>query len=82
MASQPLLEGQRWDQAHRGPETQIVHEIVHFWLYNESGMKPEPAPTVPGSTEGERMSNALRMVLTVAKDELLKKEARVKRNPR
>ncbi len=28
-------------------------------------MKPEPAPSVPGNTEAERMSNALRMVLTV-----------------
>ena len=29
-------------------------------------MKPEPAPNVPGNTPGERMSNALRMVLTVS----------------
>ena len=42
-------------------------------------MKPEPAPSVPGNTEGERMSNALRIVLTVSKEDLLKKEARVKR---
>jgi len=38
-------------------------------------MKPAPAPKVPGNTEAERMSNALRMVLTVSKKELLKKEA-------
>jgi hypothetical protein len=41
-------------------------------------MKPAPAPTVPGDTPGQRLSNALRMVLTVSKDELLKKEARLK----
>lgn len=41
-------------------------------------MKPEPAPSVPGNTEAERMSNALRMVLRVSKTDLLKKEARVK----
>jgi hypothetical protein len=42
-------------------------------------MKPAPAPNVPGNTEAERMSNALRMVLTVSKEDLLKKEAREKR---
>jgi hypothetical protein len=42
-------------------------------------LKPLPAPNVPGHTEAERMSNALRMVLTVSKSDLLKKEARVKR---
>jgi hypothetical protein len=42
-------------------------------------MKPAPAPNVPGDTPGERLSNALRMVLTVSKEDLLKKEARLKR---
>lgn len=42
-------------------------------------MNPQPAPNVPGTTPGARLSNALRMVLTVSKDELLKKEARLKR---
>jgi hypothetical protein len=42
-------------------------------------MKPLPAPNVPGNTEAERMSNALRMVLTISKEDLLKKEARLKR---
>jgi hypothetical protein len=41
-------------------------------------MKPAPAPNVPGNTEAERMSNALRHVLTVSKADLLKKEAKVK----
>lgn len=42
-------------------------------------MKPQPAPNVPGNTDAERMSNALSMVLTVSKKELLKKEAQLKR---
>ena len=42
-------------------------------------MKPLPAPPVPGNTDSERMSNALRMVLTISKNALLKKEARLKR---
>jgi hypothetical protein len=42
-------------------------------------MKPLPAPDVPGNTEAERMSNALRHVLTVSKADLLKKEEKVKR---
>jgi hypothetical protein len=44
-----------------------------------SRMKPAPAPEVPGNTESERMGNALRMVLTVSKKDLLRKEARMKR---
>jgi len=39
-------------------------------------MKPLPAPNVPGKTEFERFDNAVRQVLTVSKDELLKREAR------
>lgn len=46
---------------------------------NANKMKPAPAPKVPGKTEAERMSNTLRMVLTVSKEELLKKEAKLKR---
>jgi hypothetical protein len=42
-------------------------------------MKPLPAPNVPGNTDAERMTNALSMVLTVSKKDLLKKEARLKR---
>lgn len=42
-------------------------------------MKPQPAPNVPGKTDAERMSNALRMVLTVSKKDLLKKDAQEKR---
>ncbi len=36
-------------------------------------------PLVPGTTDAERMSNALNMVLKVSKADLLKKEALMKR---
>jgi hypothetical protein len=42
-------------------------------------MKPQPAPNVPGDTDAERMSNALRAVLTVSKTDLLKREVQLKR---
>ena len=42
-------------------------------------MKPLPAPYVPGDTEAERMSNALRKVLSVSKEDILKQEAKLKR---
>jgi hypothetical protein len=37
-------------------------------------MKPLPAPNVPGKTEFQRFNNAVRQVLTVSKEELLKRE--------
>ena len=37
-------------------------------------MKPEPAPNVPGRTDAERFDNAVRKVLSVSKEELLKAE--------
>ena len=53
----------------------------HVSEYAREGtrMKTLPTPNVPGNTEAQRMSNALRTVLTVSKADLLKKEARVKR---
>jgi hypothetical protein len=39
-------------------------------------MKPLPTPHVPGKTEFERFDNAMRQVLTVSKEELLKREQR------
>jgi hypothetical protein len=39
-------------------------------------MKPLPPPDVPGRTEFERFDNAVRQVLTVSKEELLKREQR------
>jgi hypothetical protein len=41
-------------------------------------MKPLPAPHVSGKTEFERFDNAMRRVLTVSKEELLKREANEK----
>jgi hypothetical protein len=42
-------------------------------------MKPLPPPHVPGKTEFERFDNAVRQVLTVSKEDLLKKEAQEKK---
>jgi hypothetical protein len=42
-------------------------------------MKPLPAPPVSGDTEFERFDNAVRQVLTVSKEELLKREAAAKK---
>jgi len=42
-------------------------------------MKPLPAPHVPGKTEFERFDNAMRQVLSVSKEELLRREAREKK---
>jgi hypothetical protein len=39
----------------------------------------KPAPNVPGNTVSERMSNALHMVLTVSKADVLKKNALLNR---
>jgi hypothetical protein len=39
-------------------------------------MKPLPTPYVPGKTEFERFDNAMRQVLTVSKEELLRREGR------
>lgn len=42
-------------------------------------MKPLPTPEVPGRNERERMDNALRQILSVSKDDLLRKETQEKR---
>jgi hypothetical protein len=42
-------------------------------------MKPLPAPSVPGKTEFERFDNAVRQVLTMSKEELLRREAQEKK---
>ena len=41
-------------------------------------MKPLPAPQVPGKSEFERFDNAMRQVLSVSKEELLRREAKEK----
>jgi len=43
-----------------------------------SGMKPLPAPEVPGTTEFQRFDNAMRKVLSVSKEEVLRREAEAK----
>jgi len=47
-----------------------------LWKEYCSPMKPIPPPHVPGKTEFDRFDNAVRQVLTVSKDELLKREQR------
>lgn len=42
-------------------------------------MKPLPAPEIQGRTPAERMDNALRTILKVPKDVILKEEAKEKR---
>jgi hypothetical protein len=42
-------------------------------------MKPLPSPHVAGNSEFERFDNAVRQVLSVSKEELLKREAVWKR---
>lgn len=50
--------------------------IASIRRYDEaSDMKPN----VPGNTEAERMSNALRKVLSVSKEDLRNREADLKR---
>ena len=44
----------------------------------EIPVKPLPAPNVPGKTEFDRFDSAMRQVLTVSKEELLKRETREK----
>jgi len=38
-------------------------------------MKPEPPPYVPGNTDSERFDNAVRMMFTVSKEEVVRREA-------
>jgi hypothetical protein len=42
-------------------------------------MKPEPAPKVEGKTPWKRLDNAVRHILTVSKEDILKEEAKQKR---
>jgi hypothetical protein len=42
-------------------------------------MKPLPAPEIKGKTEFEKFDNAVRQVLSVSKEELLKRESQEKR---
>jgi len=42
-------------------------------------MKRLPAPEIPGETPWERMSNGLKAILRVPKEEIVKQEAKEKR---
>jgi hypothetical protein len=42
-------------------------------------MKPLPAPEIPGSSEFERFDNAVRKILSISKEDILKEEAKWKR---
>ena len=42
-------------------------------------MKPLPSPHVPGKTEFERFDNAVRQILSLPEDELLRREAQEKK---
>jgi hypothetical protein len=39
-------------------------------------MKPLAPPVIPGDTDAERMDNAVRLMFSVSKEELLKAEAK------
>jgi len=55
------------------------HHVTSEVRWSQTQTKPLPAVPVPGNTDAERMSNGLRMVLTVSKADLLKKEAALAR---
>jgi hypothetical protein len=59
-----LLVWQSWEQA-----------ALEGWSVR---MKPLPAPKVPGKTEFERFDNAVRQILTVSKQDVLRREAEQK----
>ena len=42
-------------------------------------MKPQPAPDVPGKSDAERFSNAVKMILAVPPEAVTKEKKRLKR---
>ncbi len=71
-----IYQGNTWSEtlSLNGPDSEPFS-----WGYTEA-MKPlPPAPEVPGKTEFERFDNAVRQILTVSKNDLLKMEAREKK---
>jgi hypothetical protein len=57
----------------------LAEETGSQWTQESTSMKPLPAANVPGKTEFERFDNAMRKVLSVSKEELLKREAQEQR---
>ena len=51
-----------------------VYRSLPIRRYHGRGMKPQPAPYVPGDTDAERMDNAVRKMFSVSKAEVLKRE--------
>jgi hypothetical protein len=61
-------------------EIALISVHRNSFRYN-SIMKPLPPPDVPGKTEFQLFDNAVGQVLTVSKEELLKREQREKQRP-
>ena len=73
------MRGSRLADPGRSDRAKIGLRLRGDRVYYKGEMKPLPAPNVPGNTEAERFDNAVRTVLTVSKDSLLKAEAKWKR---
>lgn len=50
-----------------------------FNAWYKPHMKPKPAPPVPGKTDAERFSNAVKMILSVPPEAVAKEKERMKR---
>lgn len=57
----------------------ITPLILEALLIVSSYMNPQPAPEVPGKTDAERFSNAVKMVLAVPPKAVTKEKKRIKR---
>jgi hypothetical protein len=68
-AEEGLIHGGAWDMESDQGEGRVTG----------GGIKRKPAPHVPGDSPKERLSNALSMVLTVSKADLLRREAKAAR---
>jgi hypothetical protein len=56
-----------------------TRRLAGLCLRYNARMRPLPAPHVPGKTDFERFDNAVRQVLTISKEELLRREAEEKK---
>src|ERR1700693_2715462 len=69
----PDVQNCFWDTRRRGGQRACTIALdtgkqhVRRSCREKPDVKPQAAPRVPGNTEAERMSNALKMVLTVPK---------------
>lgn len=60
-------------------ERWVFHTVFTSLMCYREGVKPLPAPYVPGATDAERMDNAVRRMFSVSKEEVLRREAKMKR---